>query len=60
MLKPRERRDPYLHALGYRYNEIAESTGSSYTAINRRLTEGRARLRALERTRNAEAAADQR
>jgi DNA-directed RNA polymerase specialized sigma24 family protein len=59
-LKPRERRELYLQALGYRYSEIAKATGSSYTAINRRLSEGRARLRALERTRNAEDAGDQR
>jgi DNA-directed RNA polymerase specialized sigma24 family protein len=51
-LKPRERRDLYLQALGYRYHEIAKATGSSYTAVNRRLSEGRARLRALERERD--------
>jgi len=32
----------------------AKATGSSYTAVNRRLSEGRARLRALERERDAE------
>jgi DNA-directed RNA polymerase specialized sigma24 family protein len=32
-LKTRERRDLYLHALGYRYNEIAEATGSTYTNV---------------------------
>jgi DNA-directed RNA polymerase specialized sigma24 family protein len=53
-LKPRERRDLYLQALGYRYSEIAAATGSSYTAVNRRLSEGRARLRALEREGDAE------
>lgn len=46
-LKRRERRDLYLKALGYRYSEIADATGSSYTAVNRRLSEGRARLRQL-------------
>jgi RNA polymerase sigma factor (sigma-70 family) len=51
-LKPRERRDLYLFALGYRYDEIARATGSSYTAVNRRLTEGRAHLRRLARERD--------
>ena len=37
----------YLKALGYRYHEIAQLTGSTYTAVNRRLTEGRRRLREL-------------
>jgi DNA-directed RNA polymerase specialized sigma24 family protein len=44
-LKPRERRELYLKALGYRYDEIAEVTGSTLTAVNRRLSEGRAQLR---------------
>lgn len=44
--KPRERRELLLHAAGYRYAEIAALTGSTYTAVNRRLTEGRRRLRA--------------
>ena len=44
-LKPRERRDLLLKATGYSYDEIAAMTGSSYTAVNRRLTEGRARAR---------------
>jgi RNA polymerase sigma factor (sigma-70 family) len=51
-LKPREREALYLKALGYRYREIAALTGSSYTAVNRRITEGRARLRKLARERN--------
>ena len=42
--KPRERRDLFLQAAGYRYAEIVELTGSTYTAVNRRLTEGRRRL----------------
>ncbi len=50
-LKARERRDLYLHALGYRYHEIAKATGSSYTAVDRRLKEGRAQLRRLARER---------
>src|SRR4051794_1976570 len=44
-LKPRERRDLLLQASGYSYHEIAALTGSTYTAINRRLAEGRVRLR---------------
>jgi hypothetical protein len=32
-LKARERRELQLHALGYRYSEIAELTGSSYTNV---------------------------
>jgi DNA-directed RNA polymerase specialized sigma24 family protein len=44
-LKPRERRDLFLSALGYRYIEIARMTASTYTAVNRRITEGRACLR---------------
>jgi RNA polymerase sigma factor (sigma-70 family) len=47
-LAPRERLDLYLHGLGYRYQEIARLTGSTYTAINRRLAEGRAKLRHLD------------
>jgi hypothetical protein len=31
-LKPRERRDLYLRALGYRYNEIAELTCGAASA----------------------------
>jgi DNA-directed RNA polymerase specialized sigma24 family protein len=44
--KPLERRELFLHAAGFRYAELAEATGSTYTAVNRRLTEGRRRLRA--------------
>jgi DNA-directed RNA polymerase specialized sigma24 family protein len=50
-LKSRERRELFLQAIGYRYGEIAALTGSSYTAVNRRLAEGRAQLRRLERER---------
>jgi RNA polymerase sigma factor (sigma-70 family) len=46
-LSPAERRALLLQAAGYSYQEIAELTASSYTAVNRRLTEGRNRLRAL-------------
>jgi DNA-directed RNA polymerase specialized sigma24 family protein len=47
-LRPRERRELFLQGLGYRYEEIASLTGSSDTAINRRIAEGRAQLRQLE------------
>lgn len=46
-LKDRERRELYLRALGYSYREIAEMTDSTYTAINRRISEGRAKLARL-------------
>jgi RNA polymerase sigma factor (sigma-70 family) len=42
----REREALLLHALGYRYKEISAITGASYTAVNRRITEGRRRVRA--------------
>jgi DNA-directed RNA polymerase specialized sigma24 family protein len=44
-LKPRERRDLLLSAGGYSYQEIATATASSYTAVDRRIKEGRAQLR---------------
>jgi DNA-directed RNA polymerase specialized sigma24 family protein len=47
-LKARERRELYLKALGYSYGEIAQLTGSTYTEVNRRVVEGRARLRTLQ------------
>jgi DNA-directed RNA polymerase specialized sigma24 family protein len=50
-LKCRERRELFLQAVGYRYEEIAAITGSTYTAVNRRIAEGRAELRRLERHR---------
>ncbi len=52
-LKPAERQALALKALGYSYTEIGQLTNASYTAVNRRLTEGRARLRAAARTRRA-------
>jgi DNA-directed RNA polymerase specialized sigma24 family protein len=51
-LKLRERRDLYLFAIGYRYSEIAQATSSTYTAVDRRLKEGRSRLRRLARERD--------
>ena len=50
-IKPHDRRALYLMGLGYRYAEIMELTGASYTAVNRRITEGRRALRKLERER---------
>ena len=47
-LKPREREALYLQGLGHSYHAIAALTGSTYTAVNRRITEGRARLRQLD------------
>src|SRR5690242_17793569 len=44
-LEPHERQALGLQALGYDYREIAALTGASYTAVNRRISEGRARLR---------------
>ena len=44
-LKPREREVLYLKGLGYSYAEIMRLTGATYTAVNRRLSEGRAALR---------------
>ena len=41
---PRERRELFLQAAGYSYAEISTLTGSTYTAVNRRLTEGRRQL----------------
>jgi RNA polymerase sigma factor (sigma-70 family) len=46
-LLPRERRELYLQALGHSYGEIATLTNSTLTAVNRRLSEGRAKLRRL-------------
>ena len=46
VLKPAEREALYLKGLGYSYDEIMRLTGASYTAVNRRITEGRAALRA--------------
>jgi DNA-directed RNA polymerase specialized sigma24 family protein len=56
-LRCRERRELFLHAIGYRYDEIAAMTGSTYTAVNRRLVEGRAQLRERAAVRGAVAVA---
>lgn len=44
-LKPAQQRVLVLHAAGYTYDEIADLTASTRTAVNRRITEGRAALR---------------
>jgi RNA polymerase sigma factor (sigma-70 family) len=44
-LKPAELRALSLLALGYRYNEICQLTGWSYTKVDRCIKEGRAALR---------------
>jgi DNA-directed RNA polymerase specialized sigma24 family protein len=51
-IKPNDRQALYLKGLGYRYREIMQITGASYTAVNRRITEGRRALRKLEHERN--------
>jgi len=45
-LKPAEREALILQAAGHSYQQIAQATGATYTAVNRRIREGRARLRA--------------
>jgi len=44
-LKPSEREALYLNGLGYTYREITRLSGATYTAVNRRIREGRAALR---------------
>jgi RNA polymerase sigma factor (sigma-70 family) len=46
-LKPQERRALLLQAQGYSYAEIRGLTGWTHTKVNRCLSEGRARLRAV-------------
>ncbi len=50
-IKPSRRRALYRKGLGYRYQEIMQITGATYTAVNRRLTEGRRAVRKLEHNR---------
>jgi RNA polymerase sigma factor (sigma-70 family) len=57
-LKPREREALYLQALGHSYQEVATLTNASLTAVNRRINEGRARLRQLARERDARGEAE--
>jgi RNA polymerase sigma factor (sigma-70 family) len=44
-LHPRERRELLLYAHGLSYEEIAEVTGTTYTAVNRWLARGKKKLR---------------
>jgi RNA polymerase sigma factor (sigma-70 family) len=46
-LRWRRRRVLALKAAGYKYDEIAEMLGVTYTNVNRHMTEGRAELREL-------------
>lgn len=48
-LKPAEREALILQAAGHSYQQIAQATGATLTAVNRRIREGRARLRANTR-----------
>jgi DNA-directed RNA polymerase specialized sigma24 family protein len=50
-IKPADRLALYLKGLGFSYHEIMAATGASYTAVNRRITEGRRALRKLEHAR---------
>jgi DNA-directed RNA polymerase specialized sigma24 family protein len=52
-LKPREREALTLQGLGYSYREIARLTDSTYSAVNRRITEGRVRRGGREPRTNA-------
>jgi RNA polymerase sigma factor (sigma-70 family) len=47
-LKPDERKALWLLGLGYSYAEICETTGWTYTKVNRCLSEGRLALRSAE------------
>jgi predicted RNase H-like HicB family nuclease len=47
-IKAQDRQALYLKALGFRYHEIAALLSITYTAVNRRITEGRRGLRELE------------
>jgi DNA-directed RNA polymerase specialized sigma24 family protein len=49
-VKPRDRQALFLKGMGYSYREIMEITDATYTAVNRRITEGRAALGGLTAT----------
>jgi DNA-directed RNA polymerase specialized sigma24 family protein len=51
-LKATQQRALCLRGLGYSYREICQLTAATYTAVNRRITEGRAALRRLARERD--------
>jgi DNA-directed RNA polymerase specialized sigma24 family protein len=61
-LKPQDRLALYLKGMAYSYAEIMTMTDATYTAVNRRITEGRAELRrrARERAQSHQAQAGQR
>ena len=44
LIKPRDRQALFLKGMGYSYHEIMDITDPTYTAVNRRITEGRAAL----------------
>ena len=48
-LQSSQRRDLFLHALGYSYAEVAAMTGASVRTVTGRLSRGRARLRKYRR-----------
>jgi DNA-directed RNA polymerase specialized sigma24 family protein len=52
-IKAQDRQALYLKALGFRYHEIAALLSITYTAVNRRITEGRRRLREVEAAHDA-------
>jgi DNA-directed RNA polymerase specialized sigma24 family protein len=44
LIKSRDRHALFLKGMGYSYREIMDITDATYTAVNRRITEGRAAL----------------
>jgi DNA-directed RNA polymerase specialized sigma24 family protein len=50
LIKPPDRQALFLKGMGYSYREIMDITDATYTAVNRRITEGRAALRQLTAT----------
>ena len=50
-LSLRKRQVLAMHGAGWRYREIADALGVTYTNVNRHITEGRARVRRLARQR---------
>lgn len=51
-IRAQDRQALYLKALGFHYHGIAALLSITYTAVNRRITEGRRRLRELEAARD--------
>ncbi len=54
----RERRELLLYAPGFSYEEIAQVTGASYTAVNRWIVRGKNALRANRARRELNATDD--